>query len=109
MCKSILAVILFAITVAACGSDRPQDTAQAAARAAPGDAEIVLRDTQFQPGDITVETGTTMRWAWDDGSTKHNIVGDEFQSETKAGGTFNHTFTESGTYPYACTLHPGME
>jgi plastocyanin len=24
------------------------------------------------------------------------------------GGTFNFTFTEAGTYPYHCSIHPGM-
>ncbi len=38
----------------------------------------------------------------------HNVVGDGFASEVMQSGTFTYTFTDPGTYPYVCTLHPNM-
>jgi plastocyanin len=35
-----------------------------------------------------------------DGSFKSALFGQ--------GGTFNHTFTKAGTYPYYCAIHPNM-
>lgn len=110
MRRSLLAVVLLALVLAACGGDDPDaDAGQQAARPAAGEPTVVLRDTQFQPADTTVEAGSAVAWVWDDGSTAHNVVGDGFQSEIKTDGTFTHTFAEPGAYPYVCALHPGME
>lgn len=108
MRRSLLAVVLLAAALAACGGDAAGADPEAAAAVA-GDATVELRDTQFQPGDVTVEAGSTVAWVWDDGSTPHDVVGDDFRSEVRTDGTFTHTFAEPGTYPYVCTLHPGME
>jgi plastocyanin len=35
-------------------------------------------------------------------------VGQGFDSNDQSSGTFRHTFDEPGTYPYECTIHPGM-
>jgi plastocyanin len=33
----------------------------------------------------------------------------EFSSgNISSGGTFSHTFTTAGSYPYTCTIHPSM-
>ena len=39
----------------------------------------------------------------------HNVIGADWgDDELAPGESFTHTFPEPGTYPYACTLHPGM-
>jgi len=45
--------------------------------------------------DAVTHTVTSDNAAWDSG----NIP---------AGGTFKFTFTTAGTFPYHCTIHPGM-
>jgi plastocyanin len=64
-------------------------------------------DNDFEPADLQVTAGDTVTWTWE-GSRDHNVVGDGFQSETQANGTFTHTFDEPGAHSYACTLHSGM-
>jgi plastocyanin len=36
-------------------------------------------------------------------------VGQGFESKDQSSGTFRHRFEQPGTYPYECTIHPGME
>ena len=39
----------------------------------------------------------------------HNVAGMGWGvDELAPGATFTHAFDEPGTYPYSCTLHPGM-
>jgi plastocyanin len=72
------------------------------------DPTVVASDLTFSPDSSTVEVGTTVMWVFDD-DIPHNVVGEGFESEVMQTGTFTHTFTDSGTYPYVCTLHPNME
>jgi plastocyanin len=55
-----------------------------------------------------VESGATVTWVWD-GRAPHDVTGQGFQSQEQSSGTFRHTFERPGTYPYECTIHPGME
>ncbi|HVM15820.1 MAG TPA: plastocyanin/azurin family copper-binding protein [Egibacteraceae bacterium] len=87
-----------------------------AASDAPLDAEPVLgvdridmHDRAFDPPVVQVPAGTTVTWAFTDGGTRHNVVGDGFESEVASDGTFTHTFARPGTYDYTCTLHSGMD
>lgn len=70
---------------------------------------VILQDDLFDPGELTVEEGTTVVWEWEDGRRAHNVVGNWASSDTKAEGTFEHRFDEPGTYTYSCTLHAGMD
>jgi len=62
----------------------------------------------FDPPAIRVSTGTTVTWEWAGGF--HNVVaedgafdsGDPVSDEST---TFEHEFTESGTYLYKCEPH----
>jgi plastocyanin len=85
-----------------------------AAGCAAGSADVPVEGTQvrvvdndFEPSVLHVTTGETVTWTWE-GSRDHNVVGEAFQSETQASGTFTHTFAQPGTYPYQCALHAGM-
>jgi len=71
---------------------------------------------RFDPADIVVDAGTTVRWVWTGQGSQHNVVeadGTEtlddpsFESELVAeeGHEFTHTFEESGTYDYVCSVH----
>lgn len=97
------------------------------------DADVVAgpdnRDA-FEPTDLTVTTGTTVRWGF--ASAGHNVCcrpecsdgvvlpesGAPFASFGPAespeatlvprGETYEHTLTESGTYQYVCVPHDGV-
>jgi halocyanin-like protein len=71
---------------------------------------------KFDPADITIDAGTTVRWVWTGQGSQHNVVeadGDQplddpsFESELVAteGHEFTHTFEEAGTYDYVCSVH----
>jgi plastocyanin len=68
----------------------------------------------FAPAAIQVPVGTTVTWRFEDvdgdgGPVPHNVVFEGFGSEVLATGSFAHTFTEPGSYTYACTLHAFMQ
>ncbi|MFL6474406.1 MAG: plastocyanin/azurin family copper-binding protein [Nitrososphaera sp.] len=85
---------------------------------APGSSS--LTDTAFQPNPASVSVGDTVTWTNND-SQPHTVVSGsngtpdgKFDSSPNfnplivPGGTFEHTFTEAGDYPYYCALHPNM-
>jgi plastocyanin len=87
----------------------------------PGTVGVNIRDFSFTPASLTVKVGTTVRWT-NQGPSGHTTTSDTgvWQSTTlsapgggggygspgSAGGTFNFTFTQAGTFPYHCSLHP---
>jgi plastocyanin len=111
-----VAVLLF---VAACGgsyssptnptpSPNPSPTSGNAV-SIPSGAEN-LGNAGYKPNPITVAVGTTVTWTNSD-STAHTVTSDGglFNSNSMApGGTFSYMFPVAGSYPYHCTLHPGM-
>ncbi|MFP4174710.1 MAG: halocyanin domain-containing protein [Halobacteriales archaeon] len=71
---------------------------------------------KFDPADVSIDPGTTVRWVWTGEGSQHNVIesdGEEplsdpsFESELTAeeGFEFTHTFEESGTYDYVCDVH----
>ncbi len=85
---------------------------------------VSIRDFYFEPSQLIVEPGTTIRWV-NKGTTEHTVLATSpagaFRSETLyPGESFTHTFpqrfpkaspdsrTRRGTYEYLCELHPGM-
>jgi plastocyanin len=96
--------LVLPLALVACGGD--DDTA---APTEPGHVTVV--DNEFRPSEVTIEAGDTVTWEFQ-GAAVHNVVSqsddEEFQSENKKDGTFEHTFEEAGEFDYVCTLHPGM-
>jgi plastocyanin len=71
------------------------------------DTNVVLYDNYFQPNQITVSVGTTVRWT-NSGRHHHTVTSDSGlwdSGELSSGESYGHTFTASGTYPYHCTIH----
>lgn len=79
------------------------------------DYEIIVGDFFFNPADITIEIGQSVKWINTGGI--HNINGNQnvfpsnpqsFGNGAPAGGNWNylHTFTIPGLYRYICDLHP---
>ena len=72
---------------------------------------VLMRDIEFNPRDLTIDPGDTVRWENED-SEPHNAIGEDDSFETPVidqGETSEHTFQSSGEYPYFCTIHPGMD
>ena len=69
-----------------------------------------LTSTAYAPNPITVAVGGTVTWTNND-TTAHTATANSgaFSSGTIApSGKFSMTFPSAGSFPYRCTLHPGM-
>lgn len=107
--SSIVLLTLFVcLGIAACGDDSDGDGGDASAPSAGDAATVQVDDNLFEPEDIAIGVDATVTWEWV-GTEPHNVVGDDFESEIQQDGTFEHTFAESGSFEYVCTVHPGMK
>jgi len=71
--------------------------------------QIAVKNNLFDPSSTTVPVGSTVTWTWAAGSVIHNVTfSDGPKSADQSSGTYTRTFTTAGTYPYNCTIHPGM-
>ncbi len=69
-----------------------------------------LGDRAFMPAEVNVAAGTTVTWVNAD-STSHTSTSDVTGWNSGAiapGGRFSVSFQTVGTFPYHCTIHPGM-
>jgi plastocyanin len=79
----------------------------------PGDGEssvIKIDGCMYFPTVSRVPVGTTVRFL-NTGEVFHNVTGVSgswASDELQPGDEFRQTFTAPGVYPFACTLHPGM-
>ncbi|WP_205696040.1 plastocyanin/azurin family copper-binding protein [Conexibacter sp. SYSU D00693] len=120
---AVLAALALAATAAGCGDDDGGDVATSPASPsqtskggeAPleeGTVRVGMRNLRFDPEEVTVAEGQTIRWVNDE-SIQHNVVAEEgadFKSELiDEGGTYEFTPEQTGTIQYVCTLHPGMD
>ena len=96
-----------ALVLAGCGDDEGGGGAEVAP--VTGVTEVAAKDNHFAPAAIQVPAGTEVTWRFEDGFVPHDVTGDGFASgDPQRKGTFAHTFTQPGTYPYHCTVHDGM-
>lgn len=72
---------------------------------------VKITTDAFQPADLNVKVGTTVKWTNDD-KNPHTVTsdkGDWGSQELAQGQTFTATFTKAGTFEYHCKLHPDMK
>jgi plastocyanin len=79
---------------------------------APDEAEgsrIELIDACFTPSTLLAEPGETITFVNRDGF-EHNVSGTGWghYEDMSQGDRFTASFEDVGIYPFACTLHPGM-
>jgi plastocyanin len=75
------------------------------------EVEITINEHAFTPATLTVAKGTTVVWTNLD-DTPHNVAANGKQFKSPALDTkdsFRWTFSEAGSFPYYCTLHPFMK
>ncbi len=104
--RPLLALSAIALVGSACSSLTSAPTTSAAH--GPVGAVVKLRFVAFEPQRVTVHVGQAVEWRWEDAPVAHNVTFASFHSPTQTTGTFFHTFTRPGTYPYRCTVHPDM-
>ena len=71
-------------------------------------SSVSIVSMSFQPATLTVAKNTKVTWINNDSLT-HTVTGTGFDSGNLApGATYSHTFTQTGTFTYHCTIHPSM-
>src|SRR5262245_43355735 len=71
--------------------------------------DVSIRDFTFTPASVTVKVGTTVRWT-NNGPSAHTTTSDMGVWDSAVlspnAGTFEMTFSTTGTFPYHCSIHP---
>jgi len=125
--RSLVAVVAVAclLAVGACGNDdggegpRPVPTDDAEDLTGQATVEVTARDNVFEPKEIRIDPGTTVRWS-NQGRNDHNVLDASagwsdatplppgFGAETEdfhPGSSYDFTFDEPGTHAYYCSIH----
>lgn len=72
---------------------------------------VTIQGMQFTPATVTVVLGTKVIWKNLDINV-HTVTSDDaisFSSgNISTNGMYSFTFTSNGSFPYHCSLHPGM-
>jgi plastocyanin len=60
----------------------------------------------YAPASVDIAAGGSVSWTWA-GGLSHSVTSDTgaFGSSIQASGSFSHTFTTAGTFPYHCMVH----
>lgn len=79
----------------------------------PASADVVATNgLAFSPSTARVATGGEVTWEFE--ATGHNVTFDAVAGApadiggSNANVSISRTFATSGTFPYHCTIHPGM-
>lgn len=66
-------------------------------------------DFAFSPSTLTIQPGDTVHWVWDgDMHSTTSVAGSKESWDSgvhMTGFTFDHTFTQAGSFSYFCTIH----
>ena len=86
---------------------------QAGGGAAGKQVAVEIVDIDFDPKQVTVPKGATVKWT-NTGNLPHTVTkddgpGPDFDSGTlQPGDTYEETFTTPGEIAYLCTIHSGQ-
>ena len=76
-------------------------------------ARVSMRDYKFEPAELRVKTGDTVRWTNDEKRVSHSVLflgPDGFESERMfPGESYARTFDKPGRHEYTCGPHPEMK
>jgi plastocyanin len=67
---------------------------------------------RFDPTEVTIQAGQTVKWTWPSGSLDHNVRPDATEPTSSGAPTdgpkeYSFTFTTAGTYAFHCSNHGG--
>lgn len=116
--RPLAVAVLLPLLFAACGGG---DDGEAPATNAESSNSVEISLLAFKPETVTVDAGEEVIWKQNDigahtvtsgtveqssGGVTQQADGRFDSDELPKGETFEFTFTEAGTYPYFCRLHP---
>jgi len=110
--RTLCLVAGIGVATAACGSSgNSAGGGGSTSSAAPtGNPTVHVKNFSFNPGTVTVKSGATVTWVFDD-SAQHNVTatGHAFaSSDLHSGGRYTFAFHTPGRYSYLCTIHQYM-
>jgi len=74
--------------------------------------EVTIYKMRFDPAEITIEKGTTVRWINKEKRQYHNVwfeaLGEEEPDYLFPGDVYERRFDEAGDFPYRCGPHEEM-
>jgi plastocyanin len=112
-------LVALAVPLVGCGggggtgssSSSAASSAESGAASGSGGDAVTIKDYLYEPADITVPVGTTVKFTNED-STPHTATSKEagvFESgPIKTGKTSTIKLEKAGTYQYYCVFHPFM-
>jgi plastocyanin len=69
---------------------------------------ISISNFNFNPSDISIKIGDTVKWTNDD-QAPHQIFLLGFVSQVlNTGDSYSYTFKDGGIFDYHCNIHPSM-
>ncbi len=78
----------------------------------PTTVTVDIQDFSFQPRDLTVNVGTTVRWVNRDTESPHSVAAEDGKTITSPlinpGKESSFEFTQTGQMAYRCGVHPTM-
>ena len=107
---AIVAILLLLPVLAACGEPQaPAATPVTGGGSTPagGEVSVSMKDNKYDPVEITVAAGTTVKWTNAE-ARKHTVTADNaaFTSgDIAKDGTFTQKFDTPGTFGYFCEFH----
>lgn len=81
---------------------------------ASGAVEVTVDNYKYQPAELRVKVGTTVRWVNREKRTSHSVIwlGPDggFESDRFfPDESYERKFDKPGNYPYTCGPHPEMK
>jgi plastocyanin len=105
-----VAVLLLAMAMGVAGLVVEATSFTASAQQKPETVEVKIDNFSFGPAELTVAVGTTVTWTNRD-DIPHTVVSTDKVFKSKVLDTdekFSYTFTQAGSFPYFCSIHPKM-
>ncbi|UAY51972.1 cupredoxin domain-containing protein [Ferruginibacter albus] len=108
MAMCIVTVVTAALVLSCSKSDSSGGTPP------PANTVEIREDMTFAPATLTVKQGTVVTWKNVDPTVDHTATSDDGSTFdtgpiSKGGGTATYTANTVGTFPYHCSIHPGMK
>ena len=109
MKNSVVVFVILILTISGC-TGNGETSIEGGSEVTLKEAEIVLKNIQFSPREVTIERGGTVTWINDE-SVTHTVTFDDGSLDItlKKGEKTQLNFNDPGTYNYVCTIHPGMK
>lgn len=117
MIVRMLSVTGLILLLTACGSSSTSTTTPSSPSPGAGGTPVaivsgasIMTTTAYAPNPITVGIGGSVTWTNND-NTSHTATANDAtwnSGNIAPGASFTRSFPTAGSFPYHCTIHPGM-